>query len=202
MDNYRGAISLPFDTPELHSYDNFSDYNLFINGIQWDWEGIGFGEFLVNNQNGKVPNEAIYKALCKALKAAGLPAGQQPRRDDFVGRGATLLTLDQWRAFTGRDKHSVAPTIKLGPVENGAIAKGCVRFSGMGGWIRLDSESAFEQLACPPVPGITHDINGAKLAKDRVRPGPFQDLRNGKNVFVFWPAPELMSKPVSIWRRG
>jgi hypothetical protein len=50
IDNYRGHICLPAHAPR--SNGNVSNGNHFINGTQWQWEGLGFHRFCLGDNDG------------------------------------------------------------------------------------------------------------------------------------------------------
>lgn len=48
IDNHRGPISLPL--PGHRAEGNISDYNLYVNGTQWHWEGLNFDHFVLTGE--------------------------------------------------------------------------------------------------------------------------------------------------------
>jgi hypothetical protein len=89
------------------------------------------------------------------------------------------VDLGTWREKLGWDEHSTD--------------------RGLTGW-SLDKESltltltvddAFLEMKCPPVPGVERDFSGNPIGAGSL-PGPFQNLKKGKNTIRLWPIPGLL----------
>lgn len=184
MDNYRGNLCLPL--PSERVQDNLSDYNLFLNGTQWHWEGGSEAVFALNFSNGA--GDSNPERLKHLWQTSEIPPREQP--DSLPGTAPSTLRLNQWRALTGSDWHSAAPAVRKGELVNGALAQGSVTVSARGPFIAFREADALNFLACPPVQDIENDFSGAPNRKDAVHPGPFQNVANGANSFLLWPAPE------------
>lgn len=186
IDNYRGHISLPLDGGRVGN--NLSDYNLFINGTQWHWEGLGLNRFVVNTNDGRVSKDTLALALVKALDKLNVPSAQRPNLK--LWREQPYLTFDWWQALTGNDRHSLVPAPDKGRIENGAIEKGSMSFSPLEMYVQFTSDAPFRQLKCPPVAGVETDFYGLPLPATDALPGPFQQLNRGHNRKLLIPAPK------------
>lgn len=187
VDNYRGAISLPL--PAERVSNNVSDYNLFIGGTQWQWEGLRFNSFSVNTSNGEKDKDAqkklLLKAFTDALDKSNVPQSQRPNL--VLWQQQPLLTFDWWKALTGNDLHSFAPVVGQGKVENGAIAKGSMSFSPGEMYVQFQTDKPFRQLNCLPVAGVDKDFYGNKMDSSQLLPGPFQKFNEGYTRMVLYP---------------
>jgi parallel beta-helix repeat protein len=73
IDNYRGHISLPLEDGD-RVRNNRSDYNLFINGTQWHWEGLGFNSFTLGSNDKRISEDRLAAALTEAFDRHNYPA--------------------------------------------------------------------------------------------------------------------------------
>lgn len=191
LDNYRGNLCLPL--PSERARDNVSDYNLFLNGTQWHWEGMSEAVFALNYSNGA--GDANPERFQSTWQSAALTSPE--KASDFAPESdvsPSPLNLNQWRALTGCDIHSEAPAIRKGEIVNGAMAQGSVTVSARGRFIAFREADALRLLACPEVAGAASDLflptasnSGAGSA---LHPGPFQQIAEGQNAFLLWPLPE------------
>jgi hypothetical protein len=83
----------------------------------------------------------------------------------------------------GNDLNSFTPAIHTGEIEDGAIQKGEIGFSGSNLRFEIRNGRAFTQFKCPPVEGVERDFYGNLLQGETVFPGPFQDYKEGFNRF-------------------
>ena len=180
IDNYRGHICLPLDDGE-RVRNNISDYNLFINGTQWQWEGLGFNSFSVSSNDKRVPADLMAIALEKALIESEYPDSLIPNL--ILWKDQTLLTYPMWVALTGNDRNSFLPVIHTGEVENGAIAKGAMNLSTDNLYFVIKNSETFTHWTCPAVKGINLDFFKNKINDEYVLPGPFQHYIPGENRF-------------------
>lgn len=191
VDNYRGHISLPL--PSERGFDNKSDYNLLINGTQWTWEGLGFHRFVLNTNDGRIPAEQLTETLKTALADHDVPAAQQPNFAHWSEQ--PYLTLDWWRLLTDNDRHSMAPEIHTGDVENGAIAKGSMNFAARNLLVEFSSSAPLQTLHPPAVPGVDQDLLGQPLPNQALLAGPFQQLEGDALRLHLWPVPLPAESP-------
>lgn len=70
VDNFRGAVSLPGP----RGTGNVSDFNLLLNGTQWQGEGLRFSRFTPNGSD----RPLLSAVFAEALDAHGAPAEQRP----------------------------------------------------------------------------------------------------------------------------
>ena len=189
LDNYRGNLCLPF--PSERIYDNLSDYNLFLNGTQWHWEGMSETIFALNFSNGA--GDFNPERFQSAWRAGGAAPPETPDFAPETSASPPSLNLRQWRALTGCDAHSEAPAIRKGDVVNGAMAQGSVTVSAQGRFISFREADALRLMDCPEVAGAARDLFLSAAEGDAgltVRPGPFQQASEGQNAFLLWPLPE------------
>jgi len=98
--NHVGAIGLPF--PWEGTQDNLSDSNLFVGGGAMDAPMAP--NLRYHGEGSHIPTDKIAAAFAAALD--GMPADQRPDVKSWIARPD--LTLEQWRAFSGNDKDSLA----------------------------------------------------------------------------------------------
>jgi parallel beta-helix repeat protein len=185
IDNYRGPLSMPLET-EKWGNNNLSDYNLFVNGAQWQWEGLAFNQFGLGSHDGRIPKDTLANALKAAFAKNNYPVEKYPNFD--LWKVSPLLTLEWWQMLTGYDKHSIAPVFDKAQVENGAVEKGAVNLSGLNLTLILRNGKTFTSLKCPPIKEIKEDFYGNKVTGDWVFPGPFSKYHEKVNEFVLIPA--------------
>jgi hypothetical protein len=170
---------LPFPVGP-RSKANISEHNYYINGTQWQWEGLGFHQFCLGDNDGDLPR-SVLDAELKAAKVT-----------PEVAAGNSYLTLAQWQAL-GFDLHSVAPGAFRITSQNGAVVKGTAML-GRDTYLRLRIKP---DAACPPVPKLAEidiDFHG-RPRSHQTAPGPFAELGAGDHVFDTDPRPHLPSVP-------
>lgn len=187
IDNYRGHICLPLED-EDRVKNNVSNYNLFINGTQWQWEGLGFNSFTAGSNDKRVPGEQLAALLLKTLQESNYPDSLIPNL--ALWKDQPLLTYQMWVTLNGNDRNSFLPVIHTGDVENGAIAKGAMNLSVSNLYLDLKNSETFDRWECPPVKGVDRDILGNKINSQYVLPGPFQNYIKGENRFFLSPVME------------
>jgi parallel beta-helix repeat protein len=187
IDNYRGHVCLPLDDGERVT-NNISDYNLFINGTQWQWEGLGFNSFTAGSNDKRVPGEQMAVSLEKALRESNYPDSLIPNLT--LWKDQPLLTYQMWVELTGNDRNSFLPGIHTGEVENGAIAKGAMNLSTSNLYFDLKNSETFTRFRCPKIGNLNNDFFGNKMNGDEVLPGPFQNYIRGENRFYLSPVME------------
>ena len=163
--NRDGAISLPLASPRSH--DNQSDHN-----------AIGPGEkFVINSNNGRIPMDAILKAIRERLQAADVPANQRP--DMSAPKRVPMLSLPAWRAAMQVDRNSTSLPAELR--------------------IHLDPRQNLLQIELPTPDGIPlapagpaddFDLLGQACNDGDARAGAIQHLQTGTQTLRFWPLPE------------
>lgn len=184
VDNWRGHICMPFPSDKL-GRGNVSDYNLFINGTQWHWEGLGFHKFALTTCDGRIDRDEVIDFFEAAFAERQMAENSQ----SFLIRWLEqpYLSIESWRSITGFDEHSVAPKMHTGMVENGAIEKGSTTIAARGLYFSVTSGLPFLLLRCPRVLGTVRDFYQMPLQDTSVTPGPFQHFRNGENHFPLSP---------------
>jgi hypothetical protein len=182
VDNWRGHLCIPYPSPLAQ--DNQSDYNLFIGGTQWHWEGLGLHPFVANDNKGTVDPECLAEAYRTAQEDLQTPVDEQiPVK---AWRNLPYLNLAQWQTMTGWDIHSHAPAVKQGEIENGAVEKGGANLSVYSLYVEFRDGTLFSTVSCPTVPGTDSDFSGVPLASSERRPGPFQKWSAGHNRHWLW----------------
>ena len=196
VDNYRGHISLPY--PAAPDINNFSDYNLFINGTVWQWEGQEPHRFVWNIRSDHVDRERIVATLRTAFARGDLPIDEQPNYAQW--QDTLVLPLPWWRVLTHNDNHSVAPSIQTQEVVNGAIEKGLISLGTLTPTLDLKEASIMPRLAIPPLPLPSYDFLGTPLTHDRRFPGPFQTWpHEGPVHWRLWPLEQDHQLPSQRW---
>ncbi len=188
VDNYRGHISLPLDDGE-RVFDNYSDYNLFINGAQWQWEGLGFNSFTIGNNDGRIPDNKMATALEETLKKNNVPDHKWPNFELWINQ--PLLTKKWWQLMTGNDVNSHFPEIHTGNIEVGAIAKGLLSLSIYDLRMNIRNGTTFKQLKVPALEYVAFDFYGNEIKKGKVLPGPFQHYEHDFTRFYLKPDKNL-----------
>jgi hypothetical protein len=184
VDNYRGHMNLPLEDG-YKVRDNRSDYNLFINGVQWQWAGLEHHSFTIGASGGRIKNDSLPGALKKAMDDHDYPEDLRPNFS--LWKKQPLLRYDWWKMLTGNDKNSLASGVESGAIEDGAIAKGAMSLSDRNLFFDISNGTLFRQLKCPAVEGVNHDFYGNPVHSDTVYPGPFQNYQQGFNRFVLIP---------------
>ncbi len=190
IDNYRGAICLPMDGGRVAN--NISDYNLFINGTQWQWEALPYHSFAVNLSNGvkdKNRTEQMHKELW--IKSGEMSEEEiNEKGSEFFRMPQPLLSFESWKQITGNDKNSEIIVMKRGKVENGAVAQGSVSLSALSFDLIIQNTEPFSLLECPIVDGIDHDFYGNPYRQGVTFPGPFAEY-NVPNDYLYLIPPIL-----------
>jgi hypothetical protein len=182
VDNYRGHICLPLDDGD-RVRNNVSDYNLFINGTRWQWEGLGFNSFTIGSNDKRVPADKMAAALDSALRVSDYPDSLIPNLE--LWKDQPLVTFEMWKALTGNDLHSFTPEIHTGNIEAGAIAKGAMNLSTGNLYFQYREGTPFLPWKCPPIEGLDKDFLGLPMDKEQVYPGPFQEYQpEGGKIFL------------------
>jgi hypothetical protein len=197
LENRDGAVS--FLLPNERAEANLSDHNL-LSGP----DGRA-PLFMVDkdNKGGQGDIQAVAQAVREALAKAG--AAQAPEPEVYKSRFeippipplsqigtplGLLLSLDLWRLVMGCDKNSLVLS-SIGhefDLENLRLT--------------LHVDESLGRLALVPAeqrrPGGTlnperrlaeadTDFFGKAISAEKALPGPFQELREGRNTFLLWP---------------
>lgn len=198
VDNYRGNMSLPMESPRV--YNNKSDFNLFINGAQWHWDGMLNTRFVMNLSNGLLDEKGniisedsgdiskraiMADKLQKVMDEKNIAQIERPNFNVWINE--PYLTLEWWQLLTGFDKNSAAPLLGKAEIENGAVSKGMVNLSTVELYFETNDEKPFKLINCPVIDGIDLDFYGQKIIGDKILPGPFQEYHQGHNRFLLNP---------------
>jgi len=178
IDNYRGHICLPPDDGK-RVFNNKSDYNLFVNGMQWQWEGLAFNSFTIGSNDKRISEDTLANILKNSLKRANFPPEKSP--DPEIWKVQPMVNIDIWRIMTGNDLNSFTPEIHKGEVENGAVMKGASVLSPLDLFMNISNGESFNSFKCIPVKGIEKDFYNSPISTDFTIPGPFQVIKNGFN---------------------
>lgn len=184
IDNYRGHICLPLKDG-TRVYDNHSDFNLFINGAFWQWEGLAYNNFTLGSNGGRISPHAMSDSLWSAFDNYHYPDSLRPERHNWEKQ--PLLELEWWQMLTGNDTHSFSPLFNKGEVENGAIEMGAITFSPYYPMLEIKNGYSFIQMKCPAVKQIDSDLYKIQHQADSVYPGPFSVYHKGFNRFYLRP---------------
>lgn len=181
IDNYRGHICLP---PSMHptAIDNSSDYNHYVSGSQWQWEGASPHQFVLGG------------STLPPIPSAPIPQ-YSPSEPPHTG---ARLDLPAWLRLTGNDSHSTANVVGHGELEDGAIKRGAIALSARDCWLDTTLELPLSHPHHPDLSTITTDFTGHPIGP-MAFPGPVQDLgRPGSTRLIFWPVP--LACPVPLTR--
>ncbi|WP_225889411.1 right-handed parallel beta-helix repeat-containing protein [Halomicronema hongdechloris] len=190
VDNYRGHISLPY--PAAPDIDNVSDYNLFIGGTAWQWEGQEPHRFVWNYRPDHGQRSQLVNTLREAFARGELPEQEAPNYDAWQER--LSFSLPWWRVVTGNDRHSVAPPIAAGEVVNGAVEKGAIALRTFTPSLDLEDVSVMSRLPIPSLPLPSSDFFGNPIDNSLPFPGPFQTWpADGSVHWPLWPVDEYSS---------
>ena len=173
--NHAGAIGLPF--PFERAQDNISDANLFAGGGAMNGESTGLAPIFQYHPSGtRVPQDKITAAV-EQLNPELRPNMQ-------LWRERPELTLGQWRALTGNDKHSLATRVAddmLGPQTLE------LRLNFQRGRLEPSVNDELWKIQTIPVPAVTEDFYGNPVPASGGLPGPFQKVNKGANRWLLWP---------------
>jgi parallel beta-helix repeat protein len=177
IDNYRGQLSLPLASP--HSRDNQSDYNLFVSGAAWQWEGAREDRFFLNTNDGRIASSALLDALRKAF--SNTPRRERPGAAFWLRD--PWLPLAAWQAATGWDAHSRAVGVQRGVIEVGALAKGACGLAPLDATVHFRAGASLRHDLAPAHPELALDFYGRRRSGQHWQPGPFSTLAEGVSVF-------------------
>lgn len=181
VDNFRGHVCVPGISPR--SKDNFCDYNLYLNGTQWQWEGLGFHRFVVNGNDGRIPDAELYTRYVAATSGKAQPI------DESRWVQQPYLSFEEWKAMTGFDAHSVAPPASRITGNNiGYVTKGSLQLASRFGTFFLRVKNEESLLAVAKDERFQTDFFG-KPRRQATSAGPFDVLKVGENVMNLWPLP-------------
>ncbi len=184
IDNYRGNICFPANFNN-RAKNNKSDYNLYANGMEWQWEGLEFNSFTLGSNDDRVVPDSLKKIIEQELNNIKYKAEKRPNLE--LWKTQPLLTIDLWRIVTGNDKNSFTPEIHKGEVVNGAVMKGAAVLSPLELFMNISNGEVFKKYTCPAIKGIDKDFYGKPIINQYVLPGPFQNYSNGYNHFKLIP---------------
>jgi hypothetical protein len=161
VDNGRGAINLPAEG--ARTQDNFSDYNVIGQRMQW----------LTANQGEDNPFTSPVAERFRAFKLEG--ADQPPNLEKWSLTDGMVLA--DWQKFTGWDVHSVIANPRR-LIIRALTAEGEVQLTDDGG-----------RLMVPPVEGLS-EFPGEPMPPGTHLAGPWPDLDTGNQRFFLWPLSE------------
>ncbi|EIQ01217.1 Glycosyl hydrolase catalytic core [Opitutaceae bacterium TAV1] len=192
FDNAGAAINLPADGPTTAG--NVSDYNIVSQRL---------ARFIANQVPKTTPKNApsVLNEFRRRLSPGGDAARVASRKDYSTWTLGDGLTLDEWRALTGRDTHSVIRNPKLIILRPATLEAEIFPGSQQ---LSTDYDSGRELLQetagksaeasgwrVPPV-ALPPGVVGAPLPageRGSVIPGPWQFLQNHDQRFFLWPIP-------------
>ncbi|HZK95522.1 MAG TPA: right-handed parallel beta-helix repeat-containing protein [Prolixibacteraceae bacterium] len=178
VDNYRGNICLPLNSER--GKNNFSDYNLFLGGYEWQWEGLNLLSFTIGTNDHRISSDSLAQNLKNAFIKNNYPSEKQPNIE--LWKNQPLLTFEWWQILTGNDSHSLA--LELGDKNTNGLHldKGSIWFSQLNNFFFIKNSEIFNSMKCPALQGIDKDFSNVALSKDLVNPGPFQKYSEGENI--------------------
>lgn len=176
IDNYRGQVCLPLDSDR--SYDNVCDYNLYMGGTQWQWEGQIPDQFVIGTNDGRISQEALKEVLSNGFSDNNILPENIP--DQAFWLKAPVLDLASWQTVMHYDTHSSLFTMGKAMIENGGDMKRFVNFPKSGMYLQFMDGSFIDTVSCRPVDGITDDFYGIPFSPDHIHPGPFQHYKGNE----------------------
>jgi parallel beta-helix repeat protein len=180
IDNYRGHMCLPLEDGD-RVRNNRSDYNLFINGAHWQWEGLAFNSFTMGSNDKRISENRMVQALIEAFNQNQYPDSLRPNME--LWKKQPFLSMEWWQMVYGNDLNSFTPAIHTGEIEDGAIQKGEIGFSASNLRFEIRNGRTFTRFRCPRLDVVDRDFYGNPLERETVFPGPFQDYTDGFNRF-------------------
>ncbi len=178
IDNYRGQISIPIESDK--SRNNFSDCNIFISGSAWQWEGAALDKFYPNTNDGRIPKDALATAMSrirKQLDPEALAIWMRDPRMDIV----------EWRRVTEWDLNSLTISVERGEIEVGAIAKGACGIAPLDATVHFRDGKEISRKLVPPIDQVDLDFYGIPLDNSPRTVGPFNEIKEGLNIFPLYP---------------
>lgn len=172
IDNYGGAITLPPDWSR--SANNVSDFNAFATGSQTHWSGVYAPMFAFDDCGGRIKPGELQQDVFAHLQS--LPKAEWP--ETGLWAESHLLTLNQWQAVSGYEKHSVIAQFKTASTIN----------PDSGLLSLTERELPLTGTGAPAVAGDDRDFFGQQIPEKGSLPGPLQNLKPGENDFLLTPA--------------
>jgi parallel beta-helix repeat protein len=184
LGNRVGAIAYPI--PYSCGGRNESDGNLFMGGGEYLDEGSRASRplFQVTNKThmGQEPEWAVGPAQTGEFVAGSLQAILEEKgisREDWPNlkwwQEHFLLSFDLWQKALGHDAHSAEIKVNRDGLQSRNVS-----------W-EFDFDEGLHKVRCKPVPGVEKDFRGRPLEGEKLLPGPFQELKLGRNHITLWP---------------
>ena len=123
--------------------------------------------FVVNTAGGRIKMDDIVAAFDEALKTVS--PDERPNLNLWAK--APYLNMDQWRLFTNNDRNSAARKIGRTVLRSRILD------------LEMDFKDALPNIGCKPVEGVDKDFSRNSMPEADPLPGPFQNLKEGKNWF-------------------
>jgi hypothetical protein len=117
--------------------------------------------------------EVVVEAFARRLDEAGIPEDRQPNLKLWTDH--FLVNLELWRAVMDCDHHSAVQ----------AVIKDGLSTTRMSWQCKITE--ALDEVRCQPVDGVDKDFFGRPMSDGKLRPGPFQNIRVGRNHLLFAP---------------
>ena len=162
--NHRGAFSLIFAGERAR--DNRSDSNVYVTYVPFE------RQYAINLTAGGNTVADIQKAYGEGAKRANRDNGLLATLEPFPE--GVEVTLEQWRYILGCDLKSAV--LRHGEVTH-TLNSAFLEFS-------FKTSAALFQVACEPMQSLDKDFFGNPINRARIIPGPFQNLKEGENVFA------------------
>lgn len=164
--NHRGAFSLIF--PGERARDNRSESNVYVTYVPFE------RQYAINLTAGGNTVADIQRAYEKRGRTAGRDNASLPSLAPFPE--GVEVTLEQWRYVLGYDMKSVV--LQHGEVTH-TLNSAFPEFA-------FKTSPALFKVICESVAGVEKDFFGNRIVAGRIVPGPFQNLKEGENVFALW----------------
>lgn len=164
--NHRAAISLPLDSPR--SRGNHCENNVFGPSPK----------FVINDNEGRIPIDEIFKSCRLQLTAAHVSQDQQPDLSD--PKRLPTLPLAAWRVVMQMDHNSTTLPTDL----DIRLDQGEHRLT-----IRLPASNAIP--VSPAGPADDFDLLGQPVKSSEARAGAIQGLDVPSQTISLWPLPAI-----------
>ena len=165
-DNYRGHVCVPAASERVKQ--NEIDYNLYLNGFQWHWEGMAYHQFCINQSNGPSTQP---DAIVNNKNVSPTP----------------LVSFDVWQKQCGFDINGIISEIARGEVENGAVEKGGAFLSSREARLDVRDARVIRLLSCHRLANVMNDLCGKPIPESNAVPGPLQTTAEEPTSWKLWP---------------
>ncbi len=177
-DNGGVAVCLPY--PSARAKGNISDYNVILAKFPG-------ALFEVNECKEVPPGKEVVAALEAKLKTGGVPPEEWPNLAQWPRH--PVLDLPQWRLLMGLDEHSreLFGYLDAKDAQHCQAEQFSILLRPRLPNMTINATDAFLEATALDVDIVDHDFMGDAMPAGHRRPGPFQNLKPGRNTITLWP---------------